>query len=70
LWVGGTPAVGEALPRDVATIDVMPRRGPDLVVVSPLKDWTCAACGSTADAELLTLDNRLLRIEARENTLP
>lgn len=23
------------------------RRGPDLVVVSPLKDWTCAACGST-----------------------
>jgi len=35
----------------------MPRRGPDLVVVSPLKDWTCAGCGST-EAGWLTMDDR------------
>jgi hypothetical protein len=45
------------LPRGVATIVDMPRRGPDLVVVSPLKDWTCAACGST-EAGWLTMDDR------------
>ena len=49
--------VGEVLPRHVATIGVVPRRGPDLVVVSPLKDWTCAACGSE-DGGWLTMDDR------------
>lgn len=28
---------------------------PDLIVVSPLKDWTCAACGDSGD--LLTMDD-------------
>src|SRR5580704_16765071 len=35
----------------------MPRRGPDLVVVSPLKDWTCAACRSE-EGGWLTMDDR------------
>jgi hypothetical protein len=39
------------------TIGDVPGRAPDLVVVSPLKDWTCAACGST-DGGWLTMDDR------------
>jgi hypothetical protein len=45
------------LPRGVDTIGDVPRRGPDLVVVSPLKDWTCAGCGSAAGG-WLTMDDR------------
>jgi hypothetical protein len=33
------------------------RRSVDLVVVSPLKDWTCAACGS-ADGGWLVMEDR------------
>jgi hypothetical protein len=33
------------------------RRAPDLVVVSPLKDWTCADCGST-DGGWLVMEDR------------
>jgi hypothetical protein len=33
------------------------RRSPDLVVVSPLKDWICAGCGS-ADEGLLVMEDR------------
>lgn len=32
------------------------RRGPDLVVVSPFKDWSCAECGGSGD--LLTMDDK------------
>jgi hypothetical protein len=32
------------------------RRGPDLIVVSPLKDWSCAECGGSGD--LLTMDDK------------
>ena len=35
----------------------MPRRGPELVVVSPLKGWTCAACGGE-ERGWLTMDDR------------
>jgi len=35
----------------------MPRRGPELVVVSPLKNWTCVACGSE-EGGWLTMDDR------------
>jgi hypothetical protein len=35
----------------------MPHRGPELVVVSPLKDWTCAACGGE-EGGWLTMDDR------------
>jgi hypothetical protein len=35
----------------------VPRRGPDLVVVSPLKDWTCVACGGTEGGRL-TMEDR------------
>jgi hypothetical protein len=35
----------------------MSRRSSDLVVVSPLKDWICAACGS-ADEGLLAMEDR------------
>jgi hypothetical protein len=35
----------------------VPRRSPDLVVVSPLKDWICAGCGS-ADEGLLVMEDR------------
>jgi hypothetical protein len=31
-------------------------RPPDLVVVSPLKDWTCHACGGSGDLLLLMED--------------
>src|SRR5271169_985446 len=33
------------------------RRSKDLVVVSPLNDWTCAACGST-DGGWLVMEDR------------
>jgi hypothetical protein len=33
------------------------RRSPDLVVVSPLKDWICAGCGS-AEGGWLTMEDR------------
>jgi hypothetical protein len=33
------------------------RRSPDLVVVSPLKDWICAGCGN-ADEGLLVMEDR------------
>ena len=35
----------------------MSRRSPDLVVVSPLRDWICAGCGS-ADQGLLVMEDR------------
>jgi hypothetical protein len=35
----------------------VPRRSPDIVVVSPLKDWICAGCGS-ADEGLLAMEDR------------
>jgi hypothetical protein len=35
----------------------MSHRAPDLVVVSPLTDWTCAACGST-DRGWLVMEDR------------
>lgn len=32
------------------------RRRPDLIVVSPLKDWSCTECGNSGD--LLTMDDK------------
>jgi hypothetical protein len=46
-----------ALPAAWFTIGCVPSRGPELVVVSPLKDWTCAGCGG-ADGGWLTMDDR------------
>lgn len=34
-------------------------RPPDLVVISPLKDWTCAACGGTGEFLLMEDDGPL-----------
>lgn len=36
--------------------DESPGHGPDLVVVSPLKEWRCAECGGGGD--LLTMDDK------------
>jgi hypothetical protein len=33
------------------------RRGPDLVVVSPLKDWSCGECGRSG-GDLLTMEDK------------
>ena len=43
-------------PATIGRVSVS-RRAPDLVVVSPLKDWTCAGCGST-DGGWLVMEDR------------
>ena len=48
----------------------MPRRAPDLVVVSPLKDWICAACASTDGGWLLARTDRLVLRPQASNTMP
>jgi hypothetical protein len=52
----GYPERVVAMGATIASVSVA-RRSPDLVVVSPLKDWVCAGCGS-ADEDLLTMDDR------------
>jgi hypothetical protein len=67
-WGGGGPAPGGgAGPASVfvlgctsrATIARVSatRRSPDLVVVSALRDWSCASCGSD-EGDLLVMDDR------------
>lgn len=50
-WV--SPAMSEA---KRARVQEKASRPPDLVVVSPLKDWTCAGCGGTGDLLLMEDD--------------
>lgn len=50
-WV--SPALSEA---KRARVTEQASRPPDLVVVSPLKDWTCATCGGTGDLLLMEDD--------------
>lgn len=50
-WV--SPALSEARRARVAE---RASRPPDLVVVSPLKDWTCGTCGGTGDLLLMEDD--------------
>lgn len=50
-WV--SPALSEA--KRVRVVE-QASRPPDLVVVAPLKDWTCAGCGGTGDLLLMEDD--------------
>jgi hypothetical protein len=47
-WV--SPELSEAKQRRLAEQQSRP---PDLVVISPLKDWTCTACSGTGDLLLM-----------------
>jgi hypothetical protein len=52
----GYPERARADPATIGRVSVA-RRSADLLVVSPLKDWVCAGCGSAGE-DLLTMDDR------------